>query len=306
MAIIDFRLRPPYGNLKYFYDEKVGFVNIKNTVQRFGFPNTESVQQASMDLLLKEMDEARVTLGVAHGRKAFGSNEESLKLEEEYPGKFVVFPDIDPLGGEASVAEIEALKAAHPGIKGILFEPGFAAVSSNKQQGNDSTSKDGLHVEVLTEKYRRPITIPVNDDRFLPIYDICQEKGLLVHMTISPRGLVLLDSDVPRQIDEVAGMFPKLNIVLGHGGYPFVNEFSGIAFKRQNVYIVPDVFGINAPGGDEYIKAANYLLPDKILFGSAHPIAPTSGAVQFYKERIRPEVADKFFYHNAAKLLGLE
>jgi len=303
MAIIDFRLRPPYGNLKYFYDEKVGFVNIKNTVQRFGFPNSPSVQNASMEMLLKEMDEAGVTLGVAHGRRKFGSNEESLKLEEDYPGKFVVFPDIDPLGGEESLKEIEELTKKHPDIKGILFEPGFAKVDF-KNPAN--MAPDGLHPDVKIPVYEEADILPFNDKSFLPIFDLCQEKGLLVHMTVSPRGMILIDSNVPKQIDDLAGKFPKLNFVLGHGGYPFVNEFCGVAFKRQNVYIVPDVFGINAPGGAEYIKAANYLLPDKILFGSAHPIAPTDGAVKFYKEQIRDCVADKFFYHNAAKLLKLE
>lgn len=92
--VIDFRVRPPYGSgLKFF--ENVDWIN---ELIGFDFKTSESEKNASIELLMRELDEAGVELAVLPGRGLFGDQTEELfELADKYPGRFVVFPYVDPL-----------------------------------------------------------------------------------------------------------------------------------------------------------------------------------------------------------------
>ena len=59
-------------------------------------------------------------------------------------------------------------------------------------------------------------------------------------------------------------------------------------------------------GPESYMEAANYMLRDKFLYGSAYPCVDVEGSVAHYLAHLRPEVAADVMYHNAARFLGLE
>jgi predicted TIM-barrel fold metal-dependent hydrolase len=109
----------------------------------------------------------------------------------------------------------------------------------------------------------------------------------------------------PVHVDVVATQFPNLPIVLGHGGWPYVHEVIGVAFKHPNVYVSPDVYHF-VPGASAYVEAANGFMADQLLFGTAYPIRALTDTVEdFRRLPLRPEVLEKAFYENAARLLGL-
>lgn len=58
------------------------------------------------------------------------------------------------------------------------------------------------------------------------------------------------------------------------------------------------------PGGKDYIEAANYMIPNKFLYGSAYPCVDVEGSVAYYLEHLRPEVVEDVMYRNAARFLG--
>ena len=112
---------------------------------------------------------------------------------------------------------------------------------------------------------------------------------------------------MPNIIDQVASDFPQLKIVIGHGGWPWVAGICCVACNHLNVYISPDLYGINSPGYQDYITAANFRLQDKIIFGSAYPCVPLKDAVEFYSNcGIKKSVLPKIMYYNAATLLEIE
>ena len=58
---------------------------------------------------------------------------------------------------------------------------------------------------------------------------------------------------------------------------------------------------------EAYVEAANTMIPDKILYASAHPFVDFRVALKSYEQlAFKPEVRTAIMYDNAARLLGLK
>ncbi len=281
MKIIDFRVRVPYKSIKdtYLFDND-------NYAQTFGGHWQASAAQKSMDLLLEEMNAWQIVKGVVPTRKLYHMNNYDLiDLLSEYPDRFIGVPNIDPLDGEMALKEIDELVTNGP-CQAIILESGIAGM------GIGATT----NAECLTD----------NDPRIYPIYEKCQNEHIPVLFTCSSLAYPYCDSNIPNHIDQVAHDFPQLQMVICHGGWPWVQSMCGVAVKRANVWLSPDIYMINAPGYRDYFDAANYMLQDRFLFGSAYPGMSMKICIDFCQEHLRPEVLEKFMYDNAAKLLSLK
>jgi len=115
VAIIDFRIRPPYkefkGTAMYAQAER------RDRITRsLGFEPSRAAMQESVDLMLAEMDAAGVDLGIVVGRNsgALGSVANAIVREfcEAHPGRFIPIASIDPLDRKRAIREIdEAIEA---------------------------------------------------------------------------------------------------------------------------------------------------------------------------------------------------
>jgi hypothetical protein len=85
-----------------------------------------------------------------------------------------------------------------------------------------------------------------------------------------------------------------------------VNEAITVAQRNRNVYIDLSEYEFS-PMAEAYVEAANTMIPDKILYASAHPFVDFKVALKNY-ERLpfNPDVREKIMYSNAAQLLGLK
>jgi predicted TIM-barrel fold metal-dependent hydrolase len=111
--------------------------------------------------------------------------------------------------------------------------------------------------------------------------------------------------DHPADIQDVARDFPDLQLVAGHGCYPWVTEIIGVALKHPNVHLCPDVY-MFLPGGNQYVEAANTFLQDQLMFGTAYPYRPLGETVDLYmKLGLNEQSLKKTLYDNAAKLLKI-
>jgi predicted TIM-barrel fold metal-dependent hydrolase len=151
--------------------------------------------------------------------------------------------------------------------------------------------------------------IYANDAKYYPIYSKCCELDIPIIFTTGPATLVpnaIIDHVAPRYIDFVARDFPDLKIIISHGGYPWVNEAITVAQRNRNVYIDLSEYEFS-PMAEAYIDAANTMIPDKILYASAHPFVDFRIALKNYEKLpFNPDVKQKIMYDNAAKLLGLK
>ena len=272
--IIDFRVRPPYKSIK----ESLLYTRKPRSEEKWGLKTSRSIIEESMDLFIEEMDEAGITKAVVPLRRAFGhKNEDLLSLMEEYPGRFIGSPCIDPnLDLAVSLKEIQDYVIDGP-CSVIMMEPGKC--------------KEPMHA---------------NDKRIWPIYEKCQEHGIPVLLSFGGFIPPALGYNNPLEIEEIATAFPDLTIVVCHAAWPYVQEIIHVAFFQKNVYLVPDMYMVNCAGAQDYIAAANYMLQDKIILGSAYPILSMKENVAYVKSKVRPEVWEKISYKNAAKVLGFE
>lgn len=278
--IIDFRLRPPLGpfphNLMYNLERNA------RLSRSMGMFQAESVKQRSIDILLQEMDAAGISQGVVPGRAGnpvMGGADSSAihAIVDAYPDRFVGFVGLDPRDTDAALALVEqdVLKGD---LKGAGLEPG---------------------------------TLPspwfADDRRIYPLYDYCARHDVPVLLMVGGNAGPDVNYTHPAQADHVAADFPKLKLILSHGGWPWVQEVLHVAFRRPNIYVSPDMYLFNMPGWQDYVTAANYFLQDRFLFASSYPFLPVQGCVEaFCKMPFRPEVLPKLLYENAAALLGLD
>ena len=276
--VVDFRLRPPVGGflstLMYSAGERRdGFT------RTVGFEPSEAAQKQSMELLLKEMDDAGVARGVVVGRLAgvLGSvpNDDVQRLFTEYPQRFIGAASIDPTNRRAACDTIDA--AIKNGFKLVNIEPGSY-----------------------------PVPLYADDRRLYPIYAHCEDRGVPIILMVGGTAGPDLSYSDPIRTDRVLADFPKLDVVVAHGGWPWVNEILHVAFRRPNLWLSPDMYFSRMPGWEEYVKAADSFLADRMLYASSFPFCPVKAYKEWFEQLpIRPENLRKVMGGNAIKLLRL-
>lgn len=279
--IIDVRFRPPYkGYLKLHvfardpWDRRPG---------QLGVDPAPSLIKRSIPLCLEEMEQAGITKGMVIGRRAVPPfenvpNEDVLSFVREYPDRFYAVPALEPTDRYAALDELEALRT-QPGVKGFHMEPGWAA---------------------------RPMY--ADDANLYPIYERISALG--TPLLVSAGGTIGPDFSYvdPVHLHRVAKDFPKLKLIIGHGGWPYVHQALAVAYDCANVYLSPDMYlnVPNMPGNLEYVRAANYYLRERLIFGTAYPARPMVESVQHFHmlpfdEDVKPLVLGQ----NAARIFGL-
>lgn len=278
MTIIDFRVRPPargfLGMIMYTEGER------RNKFTRqLGLEPAPSAQARSMDMLIAEMDQAGIGIGVVQARVSdfFGSvsNDDVAAIVRDHPGRFIGIAAVDPTNRKAAIGEIDKWMAA--GFKGVNIEPGAY-----------------------------PVPIYPDDRRLYPIYAHCEDREISVIIMAGGNAGPDLSYSFPVHLDRVAGDFPQLRIVVSHGGWPWVSEILHVAFRRSNVYVSPDMYLHEAPGWEEYLKAANGFLADRFLYASCYPLTPVKEYAEwFLRLPLKPETRERALWKNAAELLRL-
>lgn len=274
MGIIDFRVRPLHGGYRAMAQNGTA----DRFLRAFRCEKPESVVKQSVELLLREMDEAGVELAVVPGRQSaatFVSNGELMELMERYPGRFSVFPLFDPLRPVESLEEIKSL-TVHGPCRGVSIEPGF---------GN---------------------TLLFDAEEYQCLYAFLEEAGLPLLTTFSGSITPVIDCTLPGRFHAMARRYPAMNMIAGHGGWPWFRELCSMAFFTNNIYLVPDLYSMHCPGEEDVRAAANYMLRDRILFGSSYPLLPVKDAVENARSwDLLPDAQALFFRENAAGLLKL-
>lgn len=272
---IDFRVRPPYGYyMTMFRNEQAHFARLADA---FDMTVSESQRTGNLECFVREMDEAGIALSVVPGRKQLGAdNGDLFSLPRRYPGRFLIFPYIDPTDGSQALTQIDRFLGEQD-IRGVSAEPTFQ---------------------------QKPYAF--DDPVAYPMYEKLQRLGLPLFISYSAKLLPVVDPDTVRQLGTVLHRFPELKVVVGHGGWPWHLEVMAMAFNTPNIYVVPDMYGLTGAGSQDYVKAANTLMKHQMLFGTAYPILNVVDTARFYETcGIKESVLPDFFYNTAANLLKL-
>lgn len=279
--ILDFRVRPPYGeflNLAAFNPP----CNSKPP-QMYHARRSESAHQKSMPLFLEEMREAGISRSVIMSRTLPDSgksitNEGIREAAGAYPDLFTPFGGIDVSCGIANaLAELE--KCASYGFKGIVMEPG---------------------------QFDPPLK--VDAAQLYPIYARCEQLSLPVVLTMSFKQGPTLEYSNPAAVQNVASDFPLLQIVITHACYPWLPHIFSISLMHPNIWLIPDLYIHNpmAPGNEMFTDGVRWLDGDRLLFATSYPCYDMRQAVEdFMSMDISAEHREKMLHLNAEKLLSM-
>lgn len=278
MTIIDFRLRPPYGG---FLDANFSRVKIiERFTNQLGFEQAPSVKQLSMDLLLDEMTEAGITKGVVVGRNTatIGAvpNTAVAEIVKKFPDRFVAIGSVDPVTRKDAMRQIEEARGL--GMTMINMEPGLSA---------------------------SPLYF--DDRRLYPIYAYCEDKGMPVMLMGGGNTGPDISYSSPEHIDRVLNDFPSLTVISSHANWPWAKEIVHVAFRRENLYISPDMYLHHLPGMEDYLKAANSFLSERFLFGTAYPLTPVVEYTKWFLSLpIKSSAMENILHKNAERLLAVK
>ena len=78
-----------------------------------------------------------------------------------------------------------------------------------------------------------------NDPRLDRVYRTCAELGVpvVIHTGVKAVRWQGMKYNRPIYVDDVATNFPELNVVMCHGGFPWVDEFLAVAHSNPNVWV---------------------------------------------------------------------
>jgi hypothetical protein len=275
MFIVDAMMGPPIRGREQVYDDPDGLIlntiSVNGIRKKRGFPPLRAGM--TLDDFMAEMDGAGVRHGVVGGREGDGP---LLDLISRFPGRFSGVIGWDP----STCVDVHAYVAAarEKGIKGVSVASGLP-----------------------------PQRLYADDRRNYPLFEAARAAGLILY--VGAAGSVGPDQSysAPLQVDRIAGDFAELPIVVGHAGFPHVQEICGVLYRRTNVHLILDHYFGGLPGEADYLLAAGGYGQDRMLFGTCFPDCPFEDQIaRFQSLPLSELIKEKLLGLNAARLLGLE
>lgn len=279
MNVIDMRCRPAY--LHDFFGATPGSATNETARwlnRRVGTRGDDEhyARSRTPEGFLAEISDAGLSQAVVVGRHTPAQHLPNDRIHQIVSAdpRLVGIGAVDPdLLGDATLDEVDRIVNAL-GLAGVNLEPGFAAPA------------------------RHP-----DDPVYFPVYERLSELGVPAFLMSGPTTPDQRYND-PAPLARVAAAFPQLRIVAYHGYWPNVQQLLGVAFRHQNVYLVPDMY-LFLPGSEVLVQAANGFLADQLLFGSSYPFRPIGQSIEDAQRLgFSDGVLEKFFYGNAGRVLG--
>jgi predicted TIM-barrel fold metal-dependent hydrolase len=198
----------------------------------------EMFEITPLEELLRQMDAAGVERAII---TLDGNDPEPVsEVVRAFPGRFIASAVVDPLGGMATLRQIEKLVTRH-----------------------------GLRLARVV-----PFLVgrPPNDKTYYPVYAKCIELDLPISVNTGIPGPPMpAEPQRPLHLDEVCLFYPELKLVMAHGADPWWGEAIRLLLKYPNLYMMTSAY---APKylPPELIHFMNTRGSHKVLFASDHPV----------------------------------
>lgn len=230
----------------------------------------------------REIDDAGIDAVVSVGRltedRGSITAEALADLERQYPNRFF---GLAPVNLEVAVTQTVA-ECEHAvrelGLRGFNIEPGL-----RKRGGPTHVDHPDLY----------------------PIYEAVSalDVPLMVYTSAFAGPDPYLANNMP-PYDRVLRNFPKLKIILGHGGYPCVKQVVDFAPRLPNLYVCADIYNF-WPAGHLYRRQIDQL-QDQYIFGTSYPFSSmTEPLEETLKLPLSKQGMEKYLWGNGARLLKL-
>ncbi len=218
----------------------------------------------------------------------------------------VVLPEHCPeTSGNVRTEHVLAFCAAAPG-----FYIPFASINPNLDPDPAALLSDYIGAGVRGLKiYPSYQFFHPDEERLYPLYELCQAATipLLVHVGSSVIPGTRLEYCHPRYLDPVARDFPRLPVVMAHGGRGhWYRECAELTARRSNVHI--DVTGLVPSRLLDHFPELP-AIAEQVVFGSDWPAMPKSVAHNVRAIRalgLREDALEAILWRNSARLLHLD
>jgi hypothetical protein len=286
--ILDFRKVVPYAHFVSAEEVRKAFMEgyLRGYTATYGKGEIISQARLTEQDMLKDMEESNTDYAVLQGEWDIGDynrqNDAVYALATKHAGKFVAhYLCLNPAEDDDMVMKVEQ-EVKERSFRGVNLQPWA---------------------------YR----LHANDKRFYPVYAKCQDLGVpvTIHTSINFAVDRPIDYGRPIYLDEIACTFPNLVIVANHGGWPWVNELVGIAWKHRNVYIEigaisPKYIGASGSGWETLVRYGNSILQDQVLFATDNMLPLARCIEELNALPLKASVKHKWLGGNAAHILGLD
>lgn len=274
MEIFDARCRPPIP--AFWTDTMYNVDKVGADAHKRGTALSAAAVERSFALFDQEMAAAGVTGGAVPGRtpNLISGSADNAGIFElcRADERFVPVPALTSFPPNADPREIADFAAAGAGA--VVFEVGLADPP-----------------------------MYIDDPSLYPWYEACGAAGLPVYLMMGGNAGPDLSYCNPVGLDRVARDFPSVIFVAIHAGWPRVQETLGVAYRRTNVWLLPDHYYPDLPGSPDLTIAISGYLQDRFLFGTAYPYTPLQYAVdQHLRLPLSDEVLEKIMGGNARRL----
>lgn len=160
-----------------------------------------------------------------------------------------------------------------------------------------------INIEPAIRRRRGPTHVDVPE--FYPLYEAMSSRDVAIMVYTSPfAGPTIDTANDMRPYTRVLDRFPRLKLILGHGGYPRVREVIATARRYPGLHVCQDIYSF-WPGGARYLRSIESL-QDQFLFGTSYPFSsleePLAATLRLPLSR---EAMEKYLWSNGARLLAL-
>lgn len=225
------------------------------------------------EALVAALAEANIAAAVVIGRRVPGIMIENSSVAEwnSRPGWIGVGAVEIDLPVSKMLAEVEEI--GRLGLRGVNLDPGMAV----------------------------PARCPDARELF-PVYEACAAFGLPVFLMSGPNAGPTLDYTRPDRFGKVASTFPDLKMVIGHGGWPYVEEMLGVLFRYENLVVCPDIY-LGLASSEAYVRAArSEFLRNQLVFATGFPFRQIAQTADEFRNNDWGEALEDVCWGNAVRL----
>lgn len=285
---------PRYARWAGWDDNELNERMSKDTLEKVSADLVNAMKkELTMEKFIGHLDDAGITMHAIHnmdyGRDASADTADHdyvADIMRQYPGKFLGYAGYNPHKGTRSLKVVrKALESQ--GYKGVVISP----------------YNHGIYAD---------------DRKYYPLYALCEEMEVPVWIHTSANYLTNTEIQFghPSHLEAPLIDFPKMPIIAGHGGWPWVNEMVLLLIKYDNCYADtsatrPRYIASANTGWDMFFNYMKHMTKYKIVFSSdwlsiAQPIQDFLKEIDEWK--LKDEVKEKFMWQNANRIfrLGLE
>ena len=186
------------------------------------------------------------------------------------------------------------------GLYGVNCFRGMEAVGEFEVAVKEHGFK-GLHI------HPHGFGFPPSHANYYPFYAKCQELGVPAVISMGHTlDFMPMENGRPIHLDEVALYFPDLKIVMGHTGWPWVNEAIALVGKHPNMYLGTSAYAPKywTPEMVQFLDSRRGR--DKVIWGTDYPLVQHGESLEQIGDlALKDDSFQKLVRENAVRVFDL-